>query len=123
MIPAISVCPINCFFFFSPPAVISNLPATHMKPGIATKPFFGVDAKVVRPDGTECDAEEAGYLVIDKPWPGMMRTVYGNHERFRKTYFAEPGMKGRYFTGDGAVRDADGDIAILGRTDDVVNGE
>ncbi len=54
--------------------IISSLPgASHMKPGIATKPFFGVDARVVRPNGEECDADESGYLVINKPWPGMMR--------------------------------------------------
>ncbi len=96
--------------------MITSLPAaTQMKPGMATKPFFGVDARVVRSDGTECEAEEGGYLVIDKPWPGMMRTVYGDHERFRQTYFSQ--MPGRYFTGDGAVRDRDGDIQITGRVD------
>lgn len=100
--------------------MITSLPgATHMKPGMATKPFFGVDAKVVRADGSECDADEGGFLVVDKPWPGMMRTVYGDHERFRQTYFSQ--MPGRYFTGDGAVRDKDGDIQITGRVDDVVN--
>jgi acetyl-CoA synthetase len=96
--------------------MIASLPgATNMKPGIATKPFFGVDAKVVRSDGTEAGDNEGGFLVVDKPWPGMMRTVYGDHERFHKTYFSQ--MPGRYFTGDGAVRDHDGDIQILGRTD------
>lgn len=100
--------------------MISSMPgATAMKPGSATKPFFGVDARVVRPDGSECDPDEAGLLVVDKAWPGMMRTVYGDHERFKKTYFAD--MPGRYTTGDGAVRDRDGDITILGRVDDVVN--
>lgn len=100
--------------------MITSLPgATHMKPGVATKPFFGVDAKVVRADGTECEDDEGGFLVVDKPWPGMMRTVYGDHERFKQTYFSQ--MPGRYFTGDGAVRDKDGDIQILGRTDDVIN--
>jgi acetyl-CoA synthetase len=100
--------------------MITSLPgATNMKPGTATKPFFGVDAKVVRADGSECADNEGGFLVIDKPWPGMMRTVYGDHERFKKTYFEQ--MPGRYFTGDGAVRDSDGDIQILGRTDDVIN--
>lgn len=100
--------------------MITSFPGgTPMKPGMATKPFFGVDARVVRQDGTECDPEEAGYLVIDKAWPGMMRTVFGDHERFRQTYFSQ--MPGRYFTGDGAVRDKDGDIQITGRVDDVVN--
>jgi acetyl-CoA synthetase len=102
--------------------MITSLPfATHMKPGMATKPFFGVDAKVVRADGTECADEEGGFLVIDQAWPGMMRGIYGDtgNERFKKTYFSQ--MPGRYFTGDGAVRDADGDIQIIGRTDDVLN--
>jgi acetyl-CoA synthetase len=96
--------------------MITSLPgATHMKPGMATKPFFGIDAKIVRQDGTECDPDEGGYLVFDKSWPGMMRSVYGDHERFRQTYFSQ--MPGRYFTGDGAVRDRDGDIQITGRVD------
>ena len=93
--------------------------ATAMKPGCATKPFFGVDALVLRPDGSEAAANEPGLLVIARPWPGMMRTVYGDHARMRKSYFGE--IAGVYMTGDGAVRDADGDIRILGRTDDVVN--
>jgi len=93
--------------------MISSFPgATHMKPGMATKPFFGVDARVVRADGVECEPEEAGSLVIDKPWPGIMRTVFGDHARFRKAYFEQ--LPGRYWTGDAAVRDKDGDIQILG---------
>lgn len=96
--------------------MITSLPgATAMKPGVATKPFFGVDAKVVKQDGSPCAPNEGGYLVIDKPWPGMMRTVYGDHARFKESYFSQ--MPGRYFTGDGAVIDEDGDIQILGRTD------
>ena len=88
---------------------------THMKPGVATKPFFGVDAHVVHADGRECGPDEGGFLVIDKPWPGMARSLWGDHARFKSTYFQE--MPGRYFTGDGAVKDRDGDIQILGRTD------
>ena len=90
-----------------------------MKPGSATKPFFGVDVSVVRPDGSECATGEAGQLLINTPWPGMLRGVYGDAARLQKAYY-EP-FPGRFFTGDGAVRDADGDVRILGRTDDVVN--
>ena len=103
-------------------AMLTSLPgATHMKPGVATKPFFGVDARVVRGDGSgkEAAADEAGLLVIAAPWPGMMSTVYGDHGRMRRAYFAD--FPGFYATGDGAVRDAEGDIRILGRVDDVVN--
>jgi len=93
---------------------------TDMKPGKATKPYFGIDAKVVREsDGVECEDGEGGVLVFDAPWPGMARTVLGDHERYKKTYFEV--MKGRYFTGDGATRDKDGDIQISGRVDDVIN--
>jgi len=100
--------------------MITSLPgATHMKPGVATKPFFGVDARVVRPDGTECAADEPGDLVVAKPWPGMARTLLGDHARFKKAYFDQ--VPGTYYAGDGAVRDGDGDIQILGRTDDVIN--
>jgi len=64
--------------------MITSLPgATDMKPGMATKPFFGIDARVVRADGEECEPGEGGFLVVDKPWPGMMRTVYGDHDRFK----------------------------------------
>ena len=101
-------------------ALITSLPGTtNMKPGTATKPFFGIDAKVVRADGSQCDAGESGLLVVDAPWPGIARTVYNDHARYKKTYFSD--FPGRYFTGDGAVADAEGDIRILGRTDDVLN--
>lgn len=100
--------------------LISALPgAVPLKPGSATVPFFGVSPKVIREDGSECGVDEGGYLVIDKPWPGMMRTVYRNHKRFYETYFSM--FKNSYFTGDGARRDKDGYIWILGRVDDVVN--
>jgi acetyl-CoA synthetase len=93
---------------------------TDMKPGKATKPYFGIDAKVVREsDGIECEDGEGGVLVFDAPWPGMARTVLGDHDRYKKTYFEV--MQGRYFTGDGATRDKDGDIQISGRVDDVIN--
>jgi acetyl-CoA synthetase len=100
--------------------LITPLPgAWPIKPGSATKPFPGVDAAVIREDGSPASANEGGYLVIRKPWPGMMRTIYGQHERFKETYFVQfPGM---YFTGDGARVDEDGDFWLMGRVDDVIN--
>jgi acetyl-CoA synthetase len=101
-------------------ALITPLPgAMVIKPGSATKPFFGVEAAVIREDGSPAEANEGGYLVIKKPWPGIMRTVYGQHQRFQETYFIQfPGM---YFTGDGARVDEDGDFWLMGRVDDVIN--
>jgi acetyl-CoA synthetase len=101
-------------------SIISPLPgAIPIKPGSATLPFPGIDAVVVREDGSECDVNEGGYLCIRKPWPGIMRTVYGDPERFVDTYFSQfPGM---YFTGDGARRDEDGYFWLMGRVDDVMN--
>jgi acetyl-CoA synthetase len=100
--------------------LITPLPgAWPIKPGSATKPFPGVDAAVIREDGSPASPNEGGYLVIKKPWPGMMRTIYGQHERFKETYFVQfPGM---YFTGDGARVDEDGDFWLMGRVDDVIN--
>jgi acetyl-CoA synthetase len=90
-----------------------------LKPGSASRPFFGVEPVILREDGTECGANEGGKLCIKKPWPGIMRTTWGDHQRFIDTYFtAFPGL---YFTGDGCRRDADGDYWLLGRVDDVVN--
>lgn len=101
-------------------ALISPLPgAIAIKPGSATKPFPGVEAAVIREDGSPAEVNEGGYLVIKRPWPGIMRTVYGQHERFKETYFVQfPGM---YFTGDGARVDEDGDFWLMGRLDDVIN--
>jgi acetyl-CoA synthetase len=100
--------------------LISPLPgAVAIKPGSATKPFPGVAAAVIREDGSPAEVNEGGYLVIKKPWPGMMRTVYGQHERFRETYFVQ--FPGLYFTGDGARMDEDGDFWLMGRVDDVIN--
>ena len=100
--------------------LITPLPGmTTTKPGSATRPFFGVHPKVVRADGTECDVNEGGYLIIEQAWPGMMRTLYGDHERFREVYFSQ--QPGRYFTGDGARKDEDGCFWIMGRVDDVIN--
>ncbi len=100
--------------------LITPLPgAWPIKPGSATKPFPGVDAAVIREDGSPASPNEGGYLVIKKPWPGMMRTIYGQHERFKETYFVQ--FPGKYFTGDGARVDEDGDFWLMGRVDDVIN--
>jgi acetyl-CoA synthetase len=100
--------------------MMSPLPgAIATKPGSCTLPFFGVSPKILREDGTEADANEGGLLVIDKPWPSMLRTVWGDHERFLATYFSK--FPGKYFTGDGARRDEDGYFWVMGRVDDVVN--
>ncbi len=100
--------------------MITPLPGmTTTKPGSATRPFFGVHPKVVKEDGTECGVNEGGYLVIEQAWPGMMRTLYGDHDRFREVYFSQ--HPGRYFTGDGARKDEDGCFWITGRVDDVIN--
>ncbi len=99
--------------------LITPLPgATPLKPGSATLPFPGIEPMVVKPDGTEAAVNEGGQLVIKKPWPGIMRTVYGNHERFIEKYFtAFPGL---YQTGDSARKDEDGYYWIMGRIDDVI---
>ena len=100
--------------------LISPLPgAFATKPGSATLPFFGVAPKILREDGSEAGPNEGGHLVIQKPWPGIMRTVYGHHERFKETYFSK--FPGAYYTGDGARRDADGYYWLMGRLDDVLN--
>jgi acetyl-CoA synthetase len=100
--------------------MITPLPGCHtLKPGSASRPFFGVDAVVLRDDGTPCNSHEGGKLCIRKPWPGIMRTTWGDHDRFIDTYFtAYPGM---YFTGDACHIDDDGDFWLMGRVDDVVN--
>ncbi|HNP36314.1 MAG TPA: acetate--CoA ligase [Woeseiaceae bacterium] len=100
--------------------LISPLPgAIDLKPGSATQPFFGIQPALVDGDGKIQQGEGRGNLVIDDSWPGQMRTVYGDHQRFVDTYFTA--FPGRYFTGDGARRDADGDYWITGRVDDVLN--
>ncbi len=99
--------------------LITPLPgATKLRPGSATLPFFGVQPAVVDADGNLLEGEATGNLVILDAWPGIMRTVYGDHERFVETYFAT--YKGKYFTGDGCRRDADGYYWITGRADDVL---
>jgi acetyl-CoA synthetase len=100
--------------------LITPLPgATKLKPGSATLPFFGVQPAVVDTEGKILEGEASGNLVILDAWPGMMRTVYGDHQRFIETYFST--YKGMYFTGDGCRRDADGYYWITGRVDDVIN--
>jgi acetyl-CoA synthetase len=100
--------------------LISPLPgATDLKPGSATKPFFGVRPVVVDAEGRVLEGATTGNLCIDDSWPGQMRTVYGDHERFVQTYFIQ--YPGRYFTGDGCRRDEDGYYWITGRVDDVLN--
>jgi len=100
--------------------VITPLPgAMKVKPGSASKPFFGVECKILRDDGTECGVNEGGYLVINRPWPGLMRTVFGDHQRFIETYWRK--FPGRYTTGDGARVDEDGYFWLMGRLDDVIN--
>jgi len=100
--------------------LITPLPGAHMlKPGSASRPFFGVEPVVVDDRGEPVPAGEKGKLCIRKPWPGMMRTTWGDHERFVQTYFST--FKGLYFTSDGCRVDEDGDYWLLGRVDDVIN--
>jgi acetyl-CoA synthetase len=100
--------------------LITPLPGAHtIKPGSACKPFFGVDPVILRDDGSICAVNEGGKLCIRKPWPGMMRTMWGDHDRFVDTYFTM--FPDLYFTGDGCRKDQDGDYWLMGRIDDVVN--
>ncbi len=100
--------------------MITPLPgATPTIPGTATRPFFGIDVDVVDKQGKSVATNEGGYLVIRQPWPSMLRNIYGDPERFRKTYWEQ--IPGLYFTGDGARRDEHGYIWIMGRIDDVLN--
>jgi acetyl-CoA synthetase len=94
---------------------------TPTKPGSATFPFFGIDAAVVDDKGDELPLGEGGFLVIRQPWPSMLRTLWGDDERFRDVYWKRFEAKGYYLAGDGAVRDKDGYFWILGRIDDVLN--
>jgi acetyl-CoA synthetase len=101
-------------------ALISSLPgATPMKPGSATLPLPGIELAVLRDDGSPAGVNEGGYLVIKRPWPGLMRGVYGDPERFKNTYFVR--FPGVYTTGDGARVDEDGYYWLMGRIDDVIN--
>jgi acetyl-CoA synthetase len=99
---------------------ITPLPgATPTKPGSATFPFFGIVPELLDEEGHVIEGEGEGYLVFKQAWPGMMRTVYGDHARFEETYFRR--FPGYYYTGDGAKRDADGYLWITGRVDDMLN--
>jgi acetyl-CoA synthetase len=101
-------------------ALITPLPgATDLKPGSATLPFFGVKPAIVDGDGKVLTGAAKGNLILTDSWPGQMRTVFGDHERFVQTYFST--YKGSYFTGDGCRRDEDGYYWIIGRVDDVIN--
>jgi acetyl-CoA synthetase len=100
--------------------LISPLPgATKLKPGSATKPLFGIKPMLVDNEGKELTGAATGNLCIADSWPGQMRTVFGDHDRFVQTYFSQ--FPGKYFTGDGCRRDEDGYYWITGRVDDVIN--
>ncbi|HEY1606624.1 MAG TPA: acetate--CoA ligase [Allosphingosinicella sp.] len=100
--------------------MITTLPGAHdMKPGSAGRPFFGIEPQLVDGDGTVLEGPASGNLCIARSWPGQMRSVYGDHERFVQTYFST--YRGKYFTGDGCRRDEDGYYWITGRVDDVIN--
>ncbi len=100
--------------------MITTLPGAHdMKPGSAGRPFFGIVPELVDTEGRTLEGAASGNLCIARSWPGQMRTVYGDDERFVQTYFSQ--YRGRYFTGDGCRRDADGYYWITGRVDDVLN--
>jgi acetyl-CoA synthetase len=100
--------------------MIAPLPGvTPTKPGSATKPLPGIEMDVMTRDGKSVGEAEGGYLVIKRPWPSMLRTIWGDDERYRKQYWSE--IEGVYFAGDGARRDSDGYFWIMGRVDDVIN--
>ena len=100
--------------------MITPMPfATELKPGSATQPFFGVEPQVLTEKGEVLEGEASGVLVLARSWPGQMRTLYNNHERFMEAYFST--FPGKYFAGDGVKRDADGYYWITGRVDDVLN--
>lgn len=100
--------------------MITPLPGAHpLKPGYASFPFFGVEPVILDETGAELSGAAEGYLALKRSWPGQIRTVYGDHQRLIDTYFST--YPGYYFTGDGALRDADGYIRITGRVDDVLN--
>ena len=98
--------------------MITPLPITPLKPGSATRPFFGIDVDVVNEEGHPVPPGEEGYLVIKTPWPGMLRTIFGDPERYVQQYWSK--FKGMYQTGDSARKDKDGYIWVIGRMDDVI---
>jgi acetyl-CoA synthetase len=100
--------------------LIAPIPgAVPTKPGSATRPFFGIQPEVVNKEGQPVPAGHGGLLIVRKPWPSMARTIYGDPERYQKTYWSD--IEGCYFTGDGARQDADGYFWLMGRVDDVIN--
>jgi acetyl-CoA synthetase len=102
--------------------MINPLPGvTELKPGSAQTPFPGISAKVVDDEGNELPDDTTGLLVLTEPWPSMLRTIWGDDQRYVDTYWARFADQGFYFAGDGAKKDADGDIWLLGRVDDVMN--
>jgi len=120
-IPGNSNCPIVDTWWQTETGGILIAPQTgaiELKPGSATKPFYGIKPCIVDKDGNELGGECEGMLCISQSWPGQMRTVYGDHERFISTYFSQ--FDGKYFTGDGCKRDKDGYYWITGRVDDVI---
>jgi acetyl-CoA synthetase len=98
--------------------MITPLPITPLKPGSATRPFFGIDVDVVDDEGKPVSPGEEGYLVIKTPWPGMLRTIYRDPDRYRQQYWGKFGTM--YQTGDSARKDKDGYVWIIGRMDDVI---
>ncbi len=100
--------------------MITPTPVVPLKPGSGTLPFAGIQADVVREDGSRADDNEDGYLVVKHPWPGITRGIWGDPERFKQTYWAEFADQGWYFTGDSARRDQDGYFWVIGRMDDVI---
>jgi acetyl-CoA synthetase len=98
--------------------MITPLPITPLKPGSATRPFFGIEVDVVDDHGKPVQAGEEGYLVVKKPWPGMLRTIYRDPERYQQQYWSKFGNM--YQTGDSARKDKDGYVWIIGRMDDVI---
>ena len=120
-VPGNSKCPIVDTWWQTETGGILITPQTgaiELKPGSASKPFFGIEPCVVDKNGNELIGECEGMLCLKRSWPGQMRTVYGDHERFIKTYFSQ--FNGKYFTGDGCRRDIDGYYWITGRVDDVI---
>ncbi len=120
-IPGNSNCPIVDTWWQTETGGILISPQTgaiKLKPGSASKPFFGIEPCIVNKEGIELEGECEGMLCLKRSWPGQMRTVYGDHERFVKTYFSQ--FDGKYFTGDGCKRDKDGYYWITGRVDDVI---
>lgn len=100
--------------------VITPLPSVPLKPGTATRPFPGMDVDVVDEDGNSCPPGQDGYLVIKRPWPSMLRTVYGDPDRYVNQYWSRYAEQGWYFAGDSARKDEDGYIWVIGRVDDVI---